>query len=448
MNELLLVKKIALDVKINGGRMYFVGGFVRDKLLGVENKDIDVEIFNISPKKLKDILSKYGDVDEVGASFGILMIKDINIDFAMPRTERKVSNGHKGFEVTVNPYLSLEEATKRRDFTINAFMEDVLTGEIIDLWNGKEDLNSKTIKHIDDNTFVEDPLRVLRACQFASRFNFSIDNKTLELCKTIDITSLARERVFEELKKALLKSNKPSIFFNYLYEMNKLDYFFKEIKSLKDIPQSKVHHPEGDVWNHTLMVINECAKLKELSSNPFAFMLSGLCHDLGKISSTKTNENGKITSIGHEIDGIKLTVDLLNRLTRDKKLINYVSNMTELHMRPNMLAKNNSSLKSSRRMYFKSISPKDLILLAKADHLGRLNSESYDTYELWLNERLNDFYQTCSEPLLTGKDLIEMGYKPSKEFKEILENAFNLQMSGLSKLQIIKQLRLKEIKKD
>ena len=448
MNELLLVKRIALDIKQKGGKTYFVGGFVRDKLLGIENKDIDIEVFGITPSQLKDILSKYGEVDEVGASFGILMIKGIDIDFAMPRTERKTSTGHKGFDITINPFLSLEEATKRRDFTINAFMEDVLSGEIIDLWNGKKDLDSKTIRHIDDHTFIEDPLRVLRACQFASRFNFSIDTKTLELCKTIDITSLAKERVFEELKKALLKSSKPSIFFNYLYDMNKLDYFFKEVKLLKGISQPKVHHPEGDVWNHTLMVVDECAKLKSLSSNSIAFMLSGLCHDLGKVNSTKIDENGKITSIGHDINGVELTVSLLSRLTKDKKLISYVSNMTELHMRPNMLAKSNSSFKASRRMYSKSVQPKDLILLAKADHLGRLNSEPYDTYEIWLNSRLDDFYNVCSEPLLTGKDLIEMGYKPSKEFKEILNNAFNLQMSGLSKFQIIKQLQLKELKKD
>ena len=117
-------------------------------------------------------------------------------------------------------------------------------------------------------------------------------------------------------------------------------------------------------------------------------------------------------------------------------------------MIPNMLAKSNSSFKSSRRMFKKSIHPEDLILLAKADHLGRLNAESYDTYELWLNSRLDDFHKTCSEPLLTGKDLIEMGYKPSKEFKEILDSAFNLQMSGLSKSNIIKQLHLKDLKKD
>lgn len=447
MNNLKLVKNIALDIESHGGRMYFVGGFVRDKLLGIENKDIDTEIFGIAPLQLKTILSRYGEVDEVGASFGILMIKGLDIDFAMPRTERKIGDGHKGFEISVNPYLSLKDATKRRDFTINALMQDVLTGEIIDLWNGKEDLNNRVVKHINDTTFIEDPLRVLRACQFASRLNFIIDNYTLNLCKNIEIKNIARERIFEELKKALLKSDKPSIFFDYLYKMDKLDYFFKELKYLKNLPQPKKYHPEGDVWNHTLMVLDECSKLKNLSSNPLAFMLSGLCHDLGKIRSTKVDENGKITSIGHELEGVELTINFLSRFTNNKKIINYVSNMTELHMRPNMLAKNNSSFKSSRRMFFQSLNKEDLILLAKADHLGRLNSESYDIYEQWLRERLTDFYKTCNEPLLTGKDLISMGYKPSNEFSEILEKAYNLQMSGLSKYQILRQLHLKEIQK-
>lgn len=442
MNKISLINNIALDVKALGGNMYFVGGFVRDKILNIENKDIDVEIFNISSEQLYNILSKYGEVDEVGKSFGILMIKGIDIDFAMPRTEIKTSEGHAGFDITVNPYLSLEDASKRRDFTMNALMQDVLTGEIIDLWGGIEDLNTKTIRHINDTTFVEDPLRVFRACQFASRFDFSINNKTLDLCKTIDVTSLAKERVLEELKKALLKSNKPSIFFKCLDDMNKIDVFFNEVSSLKGVQQPIQYHPEGDAWIHTLMVVDECAKIKDLSTDKFAFMLSGLCHDLGKSISTTIDENGKVSSIGHDKNGIELSKNMISRLTNSKRIINYVTNMTELHMRPNSLALSNSSTKSSRRMFDKSICPEDLILLAKADHLGRLNAEEYDEYEKWLRDRLDDYYNVCKEPLLTGKDLIQMGYKPSKEFKDILDNAYNLQMSGLSKELIIKQLKL------
>lgn len=445
--KLILVKKIASDIKDIGGNMYFVGGYVRDKLLGHESKDIDVEIFNITPKQLKDILLKYGEVDEVGSTFGILMIKGIDIDFAMPRTEVKVGEGHQGFEININPFLSLKDASKRRDFTINALMEDVLTGELIDLWSGEKDLQSKIIKHIDETTFIEDPLRVFRACQFASRFNFRINSKTLDLCRNIDTSMLAKERIFEELKKSLIKSDRPSVFFNYLYEMNQMDIFFKEIKELKSVPQSEIHHPEGDVWNHTMMVIDECSKLKNLTSEPLFFMLSGLCHDIGKPCCTQIKEDGKITSIFHDIEGVEISRRFLSRLTTHKKAIEYVTNMVELHMRANMLAKSNSSFKSSRKMFNKSINGKDLILLAKADHLGRLHSSAYDEYEKWLNSRLKDFNEVCSEPLVKGKDLIEMGYKPSREFSVILEQAYKLQMSGQSKYQIIKHLNLKEMKK-
>ena len=226
-----------------------------------------------------------------------------------------------------------------------------------------------------------------------------------------------------------------------------MDFFFSEIKELKGVIQAKAHHPEGDVWNHTMMVLDECAKLRDLSSEPLYFMLAGLCHDLGKPICTIVKDNGKITSIGHDLEGVEISRKFLSKLTAYKKAIQYVVNMVELHMRANMLAKSNSSFKASRRMFNKSINGKDLILLAKADHLGRLNASLYDEHEKWLNARLDDFNEVCSEPLVKGKDLIEMGYKPSKEFAEILEKAYNLQMSGLSKYQIVRHLNLKEIQK-
>lgn len=445
-NNLDLIKLVAFDVKKEGGNAYFVGGYVRDKILGKENKDIDVEIFGLEPIQLKSILSKYGEVNEVGASFGVFMINGYDIDFALPRTEKQIGVKHTDFEISVDPFLSLEDASKRRDFTMNSLMQDIITEEIIDFWGGVNDIKIKKIRHIDDNTFVEDALRVFRACQFASRFDFKIDESTLALCSKIDISNLAKERIYEEAKKALLKSNKPSIFFEYLYKMDKLDEFFPEVKDLKGVVQSPVHHPEGDVWTHTMMVLDECANYKHLSSNPLAFMLSGLCHDFGKAVTTTVEPDGKIRSICHEIEGVALAERFLSRLTTDKKLISYVKNMTELHMRPNMLAKTGASKKSSRRMFNESINCEDLILIAKCDHLGRATTEPYNSHESWLFERLEDFRETCSEPLLKGADLIQMGYKPSKEFGCILEEAFKLQMSGLSKYQIIKQLKLKEVK--
>ena len=198
-------KQIAELVKQKGGRAFYVGGYVRDKLLGIENKDIDIEVHGIEPDVLLDILKKVGKPLKFGKSFGIYSLRDYHLDIALPRKEKAIGKGHRDFKITVDPYIGYKKAAKRRDFTINAIMEDVLTGEIIDYFNGTQDLKKKVIRHIDDKTFVEDPLRVLRACQFASRFKFKIAKETIALCKNIDTTTLSKERVEEELKKALLK---------------------------------------------------------------------------------------------------------------------------------------------------------------------------------------------------------------------------------------------------
>lgn len=183
MTDLEMAKKIAEKVSEKGGRTFFVGGFVRDKLLGKENKDIDIEIHNITPEDLRKVLNTLGTVTEMGASFGILGLKGFDIDIAQPRTEKATGRGHKDFEVFVDPFIGFDKAARRRDFTINALMEDVLTGEILDFFGGKEDLKNGIIRHVDKNTFIEDPLRVLRAAQFAARFNFKVANETIELAK-------------------------------------------------------------------------------------------------------------------------------------------------------------------------------------------------------------------------------------------------------------------------
>ena len=200
MNELEIVKKIAEEVYKKGGRTFFVGGYVRDILRNKSSNDYDIEIHNIDPSILEDILSKYGELIKIGASFGIYNIKGYNIDIALPRIERL--NGkmnHKDFTIDVNPNLDTHSAARRRDFTINALLQDVLTGEIIDHFNGKKDLENKIIHHVDDESFVEDPLRVLRACMFASRFEFTINNDTIKLCGKIDLSLISKERIFEEV---------------------------------------------------------------------------------------------------------------------------------------------------------------------------------------------------------------------------------------------------------
>ena len=432
MTDLEMAKKIAKKVKEKGGRTFFVGGFVRDKLIGRENKDIDIEIHNITPKELREVLNTLGTITEMGASFGILGLKGYDIDIAQPRAEMANGRGHKDFEIFVDPFIGTENAAKRRDFTLNALMEDVLTGEIIDHFNGLVDLNNGIIRHVNNETFIEDPLRVLRAAQFAARFEFCIANETIELAKTMSLTFLAKERICEEMKKALLKSNKPSIFFETLRKMNQLKDWFIEVENLIGVPQPKEHHPEGDVWNHTMMVLDEAAKLKKTTTNQEAFMLTALCHDFGKSITTK-EVNGVIRSLEHEKLGLPLVEQFLNRIVNEVKIKKYVLNMVELHMRPNMIANQKSKKKTSNKMFDKSIVPSDLVLFAKVDHLGRLNPSSYVEIENFLLERLDWYNMTISQPEVLGKDLILAGLKPGPYFTNLLEFAHNLHLSNVDK---------------
>ena len=169
-----IAEKIAGYVDEAGGRTYYVGGFVRDRLLGIENKDVDIEVHGIEPDRLFAILEKTGEPVTFGKSFGVYALRGETIDIAMPRRERAIGCGHRDFDVEVDPLIGTEAAARRRDFTVNSIMEDVLTGEIIDHFGGRQDIEAGIIRHIDPETFVEDPLRVLRAAQFAARFEFDV----------------------------------------------------------------------------------------------------------------------------------------------------------------------------------------------------------------------------------------------------------------------------------
>ena len=223
---------LASKVKEKGGRAFYVGGYVRDLLLNIPNKDIDIEVHGIAEKDLVAILNEIGEVDYYGRSFGIYALRHEDIEVALPRSEKVLGTGHRDFEISVNPDMGYKNAALRRDFTINALMMDVLSHEILDYFNGTDDLNKGIIRHVNDVSFVEDPLRVYRAAQFASRFGFKIDERTVELCRGIDTFVLSRERIEEELKKALLKAERAEIFFECLKEMNQKDVWFKGVNNL------------------------------------------------------------------------------------------------------------------------------------------------------------------------------------------------------------------------
>lgn len=427
------VKEIARKAAEAGGRAYYVGGFVRDRLSGLPTKDIDVEIHGIFPDKLREIVASEGTVLEMGESFGIFSLKGTDIDIAMPRKETATGRGHRDFDVSVDPFIGVEKAAERRDFTVNALMEDVLTGEIIDSFGGLSDLKSRVLRHVADESFPEDPLRVLRLAQFSARFGFSVHEKTKELCKTIELTSLSRERIEGEMKKALLQSEKPSVFFEVLREVNGLDFWFPELKKLIGLPQNPAFHPEGDVWTHTMQVLDRAAFFRARVSEPFAFMMSALCHDFGKIEATKEID-GVIHAYGHESLGQTLIKNLLTRITADKSVITYVLNMSLYHMKPGIMARAGSSQKSFNKLFDDSVCPYELILLVLSDEGDR-----NENIENILFERLEVFNEIMSRPFVQGKDLLEAGLKPDKSFSEILAYAHKLRLAGVKKESALKQ---------
>lgn len=426
-----------------------VGGIVRDYLMNpnLESKDIDIEMY--TTKNYEDILIDLEKVgykcDIVGKQFGVIKVKDENdndFDLSLPRVEKSIGNKHGDFEITTNGELSYKEAFKRRDFTFNAIGYDFMENKLIDLYNGVNDLNNKIIKHVNAKTFIEDPLRIYRAIQFAARFEFEIHPRTKVLIKDMIslgmLDNIPKERIYVEFEKLLTKSKNPSIGFELMREFNILDKYFPELNNLINVPQDPKWHPEGDVWIHTMMVIDALAKM-DVSSKKILYMLGCLCHDLGKVNCTQILEDGKITSKGHEEAGIEPTISFLNRITNNKKLIEQVCKLVELHLQPSLLYISNSSNSAIKRLNNKLIEVElsilDLAIINKADTLGRTTTEALNKYTPqydWIIEKFETLKLSNKkiEPLIKGIDLINLGYKPNKEFKEILNSCYDYQIDN------------------
>ena len=440
MNDKNLALKIAEKVSAAGGRAFFVGGYVRDMLMGAECKDIDIEVYGITPAALRSLLSEIGEPYDKGAAFGVLGLRHSELDIAMPRRESRTGSRHTDFDVSVDPFMTYEDASRRRDFTINAMMLDPLTGEIVDCWNGRYDLENRIIRHVSPETFGDDALRVFRAAQFAARFRAQISPETMEICRAMDVSQLSRERVFDELAKALMKADTPSIFFRTLRAMDKLSEFFPETAAMEGVPQNPKYHPEGDVFEHTMLVLNSAAHLRSRASEPLNFMLAALLHDVGKTNATEIKD-GRIVSYFHPQTGVALAETQLKRLTSNTRTISYVKNMVELHMRPNMLAGADSRRRKSRAMFDMSICPEDLMLLSRADAEGKKDAPYDERTWDWLEARLADYRECIARPMVNGKDLTHAGYAPGPEMGALLKRARELHFSGIEKKRVLSQLK-------
>ena len=430
-----LVEAIARDVAAAGGRALLVGGVVRDELLGLPSKDADVEVFGVPADRLKAILEQLGRVDVVGESFTVFKIG--GVDVSLPRRESKTGRGHKGFAVFGDPTLPIVEATRRRDFTINAILRDPLTGEVIDPFGGREDLAARRLRVVDPATFGDDSLRVLRALQFAARFELSVDDDTRRLLASIALDDLPAERIWGELEKLLLQAARPSVGLALALDLGVVARLFPELIPLATCEQDAEWHPEGDVWTHTLMVVDEArSRLEGLDrGRAVAMMLSAICHDLGKPATT-IHADGHVKSPGHEEAGVPLTEALLDRLnvhTIDGYDVRRtVIGLVRHHLRPVAFFKSPTPVGDGA---FRRLAQKvDLELLArfaKADCHGRTGTFDCSAIDWFLDRaRALGVEHAPPAPIVMGRHLLELGLPPGPEVGRLLRRIYEAQLDG------------------
>lgn len=433
LNVEQIVAQIATAVKNAGGRALMVGGCVRDALMGIAPKDIDIEVFGVKAEHLERIIAEKFEYDSCGVSFGVLKLKHIDIDISLPRRESKIGLGHRAFSIASDPFMSVAEASLRRDFTINSIYKDPLTGEILDPNGGQKDIEHKTLRHVS-NKFSEDPLRVLRGAQFVARFDLTADASTIDVCRGITPETLAAERIFEEWKKLLLKGVKISAGLQFLKATGWVRHF-PELNALIGCKQDPKWHPEGDVWEHTKCCLDFYAKNR--IGDQYEDLVVGmavLCHDFGKPSSTFFDEKvGRLRSLGHDEKGVEPTRTFLSRMTNEEKFISDVVPLVRNHMRPFSMWRSNARDGAIRRLSCQVKRIDRLIRVCLADDGGRPPYPSDTTSLEWLTAQAKrlDVQDKAPKPIIMGRDLIGLGLKPGPIFKKILDEAYDNQIEGV-----------------
>ena len=437
------VISLAQSIRDQGGRALLVGGCVRDELMGHQPKDWDVEVYGIDPVQLPSLLDQFGEVNVVGEAFTVYKL-DQHLDVSIPRRERKSGRGHRAFVIEGDPSMTIQEATRRRDFTINSILEDPLTGETVDLFGGRNDLTDGILRAVSPETFAEDSLRVLRAAQFAARFEFEIEPGTVALCRSIALDDLPAERIWGELEKLLMRAQRPSIGLDWLRKLGVIHQLFPELKALIDVPQEPEWHPEGDVWIHTLLTADRARESIDDLDYPrqLTVMLAALCHDLGKPATTAFIE-GRMRSREHEEGGVEPTIHFLDRLNVHS-LDGYdvraqVIALVRNHLKPGEFYKKRDEIGDGA---FRRLARKcelDLLYrVAKADSLGRnadwVPREKWFTAEAqdWFIERARELEVTSQapEPILLGRHLLELGLQPGPQIGEITKAVYEMQLDG------------------
>lgn len=428
------------------GSAYLVGGCVRDAILGLTPKDYDLELYGIGRDRVIPFLESVQPgirIKDVGRSFPVWKVwndamgEGAAVDVALPRREIVKGPGHTDFEVVLDPFMSLKDASLRRDCTMNAMFCDPITGRVIDLHGGVDDLKSGIINHVSHH-FSEDPLRVLRIAQFAARFDMIVSSGTIDLCSQLSPAHLSRERIGEEWFKLILKGRKISRGLEFLRDCGWIQHF-PELAALIGVPQDPGHHPEGPVFDHTLHCMDAFAETRTGNDREDLIVgLAALCHDMGKATTTTVDENGVIHAYGHEEAGEEPTRTFLARLTDDKDLIESVVALVITHMIPRHLYKEATRgetpkmMNRSIRRLSQRVNLQRLARIVLIDSSGRPPKPKVSPESVWLLERAAALGTVTKgpEPILLGRHLVALGLKPGPHFGPILQGAMDRQLDG------------------
>ncbi|MBI1908509.1 HD domain-containing protein [Candidatus Uhrbacteria bacterium] len=449
-----IVVALAGAVAEKGGRALVVGGSVRDGLLGIAPVDYDVEVYGLAPEVVEAIVREFGEVSDVGKGFAILklVVDGADIDVSLPRSDSKVAPGHKGFAVAAHPDMTPTEAARRRDFTMNAIAQDPLTGELVDPYRGRDDLKNKVLRVVDAEMFGDDPLRVLRAMQFVARFGLTVDPDSFALMKGMQGTlkELPRERIGGEWRKLLMQSEKPSLGLHFAMDVGIIEELHPEVLALAGTPQEPEWHPEGNVWVHSCMVVDEAAAIARREAldddTALTMMLGALCHDFGKPCVTRVEE-GRVRSHGHEDAGAAPTKAFLHALAIGEDTRDKVVGIVRDHMKPFRLwheetEKGTAISDGAIRRLAARIDPAtiaELVLVTEADFRGRgpfpvpgKPGEFAFPGEYhagaWLRDRAKKLgvFGAAPEHLVRGGEIIDLGYPPGPGVGQIVRLADDL----------------------
>lgn len=466
------VRTVCQKIRSLGGRALIVGGAVRDAVLSsiytegtsIMPKDIDLEVYGIPPNLLYHILlTQFGEseIDAVGKSFGVLKVRvdglSEPLDIATPRRDSKTGQGHKGFAIQADPGMTIQEAARRRDLTFNAMLYDPLTERIYDPYRGMDSVRTKQIEITDEETFREDPLRVLRVMQFAARFGFTVSEQTTQLCRQMvaqgELDTLPKERIREEVLKLLNKSIQPSLGLQFARETGITERYWGELHALIDTPQDPQWHPEGNVWTHTLQVVDTAAIIAQrenLKGNEKTIlMLAALCHDLGKPFTTKL-VGEKYCAHGHEAAGVEPSKSLLSKIDMPKDIKKAVLTLVPEHMLPPVFfhqAKQGANMTSALNRLAARLTRGDtnismLMLLAEADQRGRngqstipLSPEDANCtdWQEWLTLEIKRLEIHNSKPreILPGRLILQaLGVKGGPHIGVIQKILYTMQLDG------------------